>query len=160
MALSASTSSPSMEKLIAFPKLAGGLAYGARKASEDIPHRQHADVHDGPVQLCHETLDGGLACKQALREMLPVRPIAELARQMRQRVLGNDHLTDEIGQPVDPLRVDAKHPRARPHPDTGGSTVGCRTGSLSFGSRGDLMDRHLVRDKAEDCLDHIEFSAG
>ena len=97
---------------MALPSWPRDIAYGAGKASEDVPHGHHADIHDGPVHLGHETLDGGLARKQALRKILPVQPLADLARQMRQRVLGNDHLADEICQPVDPLRIDAKRPCA------------------------------------------------
>ena len=111
MFLSASVSSPASEKIHFFPQLARDVPDEPGEALEHERDGHHAHLHDGVLHLLGDAIDDGV-----LGLDLGQVPYAEhglrAPRQVRQGVLGNHHLADEIHQPVDLGLVDLQALRA------------------------------------------------
>jgi hypothetical protein len=91
-------------------QLSRGIADSAGKAPKNIPHWHHANVHHGSMHVRDEPLYDRLTRQDALNKIVSIRSLAARGRQMRQRILSDNHFTNEICQTINPRRIDTQRP--------------------------------------------------
>jgi len=124
------------------------VAHDARKAIEDLRHRNHAARRDLIAQLRDES--------RRMRDRLLERRVVQLAGQLRESPASDHELADEVHQRVEASNVDAHRAPCRRHSDwPRGTTLGRCDSSDRLGGDDRTRNDELTRPAHCRILEHV-----